>query len=555
MTEAARSLDPSLTRVKELLALYGAPSCSVANFLCDARDPTALAYRIVGEDGAATDLTYGALREESERFAAVLAAQGVKSGDRVATLMGKGREYLITLMGIWRLGAVHVPLFTAFAPPAIAFRLTGSGTKVVVCDATQRTKLMPGGAMPTDPSWGVVTTGPSDPGAPSFHELMESAQLGLPAAVLHGDAPIIHIYTSGTTGTPKSVVVPIRALAAFRAYAEFGLDLRPTDLYWCAADPGWAYGLYFGVLSSFTTGTPSLMQEGGFSPERTMSLLAGQGVTNFAAAPTVYRSLRSVEAPDGIKLRCASSAGEPLTPDVNGWAVGALGIEIHDHYGQTEAGMLINNHHHPLLKQPLKPASMGRVMPGWSAAILDEHEDRLAPTGQLGRVAMDLSRSPLAWFAGYEGEAAKSAEKFAGDGGWYVTGDTGSVDEDGYFHFSSREDDVIIMAGYRIGPFEVESALVSHEAVTEAAVIGVPDDIRGEVIEAYVVLHTHFAPSPALAAEIQQWVKTRYAAHAYPRAVHFADTLPKTPSGKVQRFVLRQQRRAELGTYADISKA
>jgi acetyl-CoA synthetase len=546
MAQAPRSSDPLTARVADLLALYGDPSCSAAGLLCDTHDPAALAYRIIGEDGAAADLTYGMLREESERFAAVLAVQGVEAGDRVATLMGKGREYLIALMGIWRRGAVHVPLFTAFAPPAISFRLAGSGAKVVVCDGSQRVKLMPGDATLADAPWRVITTGPGDSGALAYDTLMATTQPGMAAAVLGGDAPLIHIYTSGTTGTPKGVVVPTRALASFRAYAEFGLDLRPTDLYWCAADPGWAYGLYFGVLGSLTTGTPSLMQEGGFSPERMLKVLAEQVVTNLAAAPTVYRSLRGTQAPSEIHLRCASSAGEPLTPDVNYWARGALGVEIHDHYGQTEAGMLINNHHHPLLKQPLKEGSMGWAMPGWAAVILDEHEDRPAPAGQVGRVAMDLEQSPLAWFAGYQGNAAKSAEKFAGNGRWYLTGDRGRVDEDGYFHFSSRDDDVIIMAGYRIGPFEVESVLVTHAAVAEAAVIAAPDEVRGEVIEAYVVLHSGTSPSPELAAEIQQWVKSRYAAHAYPRAVHFADALPKTPSGKVQRFMLRQQRRAEL---------
>lgn len=546
MPEPAHPLEPPLARVDELMALYGASSSSVAQLLCDAREPTALAYRVIGEDGTATDLTYGTLREQSERFAAALAAQGVTCGDRVATLMGKSREYLVTVMGIWRLGAVHVPLFTAFAPPAIAFRLNGSGAKVVVCDAAQRSKLVPGDAIPADHPWQVITTGPCDATAHSFQALMDAAGPSMPAAVVGGDAPIIHIYTSGTTGAPKGVVVPVRALAAFHAYAEFGLDLRPTDLYWCAADPGWGYGLYFGVLGAFTTATPSLFQEGGFSPERTMAVLAEQGVTNFAAAPTVYRSLRRAAAVPGIRLRCASSAGEPLTPDVNDWALDAIGVEINDHYGQTEAGMLINNHHHPLLKRPLKPGSMGQAMPGWTAVILDEHSDKLAPPGQVGRVAMDLPNSALAWFSGYDGDPAKSAEKFAGDGRWYLTGDMGRIDEDDYFYFSSRDDDVIIMAGYRIGPFEVESVLVTHAAVAEAAVISIPDPIRGEVIEAYVVLHAGTTPSAALAAEIQQWVKLRYAAHAYPRTVHFADALPKTPSGKVQRFVLRQQRRAEL---------
>jgi acetyl-CoA synthetase len=245
-------------------------------------------------------------------------------------------------------------------------------------------------------------------------------------------------------------------------------------------------------------------------------------------------------------LRKASSAGEPLTPEVNHWAEQRLGLTVHDHYGQTEAGMLINNHHHPVVRRPIKPGSMGQAMPGWKAAILHGERDEEVGPNEIGRVAMVIPESPLAWFKGYEGDPDKTAEKFAGGGRWYVTGDTGSVDDEGYFNFSARDDDVIIMAGYRIGPFEVESAMATHPAVAESAVIAIPDEVRGEVIEAYVVLRTGHSPSGKLEREIQQWVKTRYAAHAYPRAVHFVGTLPKTPSGKIQRFVLKQQRRREL---------
>ncbi|WP_340316097.1 AMP-binding protein [Rhizorhabdus argentea] len=535
-------------RVEELLALYRAEDACAAALLCDRHESGALAYRIIAPDLSAQDLSYGELRHESEKFAAALRSLGIGPGDRVGTLMGKSRRYLITLMGIWRLGAVHVPLFTAFAPSAIALRLTGSDARAVVCDSAQRAKLAPGDEMPADPRWRVITTGLADDGALSFDALMAQAEPGFPAAMMGGDAPFIHIYTSGTTGSPKGVVVPMRALAAFRTYAEFGFDLRSDDVFWCAADPGWAYGLYFGVLATFATGTPGILLEGGFSPETTMAVLASEGVTNFAAAPTVYRALRSSglapQAP--LRLRCASSAGEPLTPEVNGWAEQQLGITVYDHYGQTEAGMLINNHHHQAVRRPVKPGSMGHAMPGWRAVILHgEHDQEVGPN-QIGRVAMVVAESPLAWFKGYDGDPRKTAEKFAAGGRWYLTGDTGLVDDDGYFHFSARDDDVIIMAGYRIGPFEVESAMATHPAVAESAVIAVPDEVRGEVIEAYVVLREGHSPAAELERDIQQWVKTRYAADAYPRAVHFVDALPKTPSGKIQRFVLKEQRRQEL---------
>jgi acetyl-CoA synthetase len=534
--------------IAELLAVYGADDACAAHLLCDRHYPATPAHRIVAADLSFSDLTYGELREESESFAGALKGLGIGPGDRVATLMGKSREFLVALMGIWRLGAVHVPLFTAFAPPAIALRMAGSGAKAVICDPAQRSKLLPGEAIPADPPWRIVTTGEADEATLSFAELINTASPLTQAAAMGGDAPFIHIYTSGTTGNPKGVVVPIRALASFHAYGEFGFDLRPDDVFWCAADPGWAYGLYYGVLHPFQFGVRSIFFEGGFTPENALAVLEQQGVTNFAAAPTIYRSLRSagMPVPEGLKLRCASSAGEPLTPEVNEWAERYLGVTVHDHYGQTEAGMLINNHHHPAVQRPVRPGSMGHAMPGWSLAVLEEDYDEVAAPGTRGRIAIDLGASPLAWFTGYEGDVARTAKKFSADGRWYITGDTASREADGYFHFSARDDDIIIMAGYRIGPFEVESAMVTHASVSEAAVIAVPDEVRGEVIEAYVVLAGGCEPSPALETDIQQWVKTRYAAHAYPRRVHFTPSLPKTPSGKIQRFVLKQQRRAEL---------
>ena len=189
---------------------------------------------------------------------------------------------------------------------------------------------------------------------------------------------------------------------------------------------------------------------------------------------------------------------------------------------------------------------MGQAMPGWKAVILDSERDEEIGPLTIGRVAINIAESPLCWFKGYEGDPARSTVKFSADGRWYLTGDTGMRDDDGYFFFSSRDDDVIIMAGYRIGPFEVESAMATHSAVAECAVIAVPDEIRGELIEGYVVLRQGYAPSTELEQDVQQWVKTHYAAHAYPRTIHFVDSLPKTPSGKIQRFVLKQQRRQQL---------
>jgi acetyl-CoA synthetase len=539
------SIDPG-TRVRELLDLYNDPVASVAGLLCDRHPRMGVAYTVVEQDLSLQVLTYGELREGSERFAAALRRLGVGVGDRVATLMGKRAEQLIAIMGIWRLGAVHVPLFTAFAAPAIAFRLEASGARVVVCDQNQRGKLSGEAGDP----WRIVVAGrPQEGGDACFAELLEAEQPGLAAAALGGDAAIVQMFTSGTTGTPKAVVIPTRMLAAIHAYMEFALGLGPDDVFWNAADPGWAYGLYYGVHGSWCLGVPSVWLNSGFSPELTYALLSKLRVTNFAAAPTVYRQLRAYSQPPpaDLCLRRLSAAGEPLTPEINHWAERVLGVLVHDHYGQTEVGMLINNHHHPALRRPLKPGSMGQAMPGWSGGVLLPDRDELAPIGTVGRIGFELEASPLGTFAGYSGEPEKSVGKFTRDGRWYLTGDSGRLDEDGYFHFVSRDDDVIIMAGYRIGPFDVESVLLAHPAVSEAAVIAAPDPIRGELLEAYVVLSRSRAGTPELVEELQQLVRTGFAAHAYPRAVHFVAELPKTPSGKIQRYVLRQQRRAELG--------
>lgn len=551
MQRAPFGADP-LARCHELLGLYGDPRASAAYLLCDRHDPAALAYRIVKPDLSIIELTYGELRADSERFAAGLAALGIRPGDRVATLLGKSREYLVAVMAIWRLGAVHVPLFTAFAPPAIALRLIASGAKAVICDHAQQSKLSPGDAMPADASWQVISTSTSTSteagqaaAALNFGDIVAAHPPGFTAAALGGEAPFIQIYTSGTTGRPKGVVVPLCALASFHMYAEYALDVRADDVYWNAADPGWAYGLYYGVLLTFLTGASSVLFEGGFSAPTTYEILSRLRVTNFASAPTVFRSLRAAgnTVPAGTTLRCASAAGEPLTPEVNDWAARALGVQVHDHYGQTETGMLINNHHHPTLRQPLKPGAMGRAMPGWTIAVLRPDRDEPAAVGEVGRIACDLARSPLTWFRGYLDEPAKSAEKFSPDGRWYITGDVGRMDEQGYYYFSSRDDDVIIMAGYRIGPFEVESVLLMHPAVRECAVVAVPDALRGEVIESMIVLSEGRGASAELTEELQGWVKARYAAHAYPRQVHYAESLPKTPSGKIQRFIVREQLR------------
>ncbi len=528
--------------IHALLQEYGAADACAAELLCDRHPASAVATTIVEADLTSVDYTYGELRERSERLAAALAELGVVPGDRVATLMGKTADLLVAVLGIWRAGAVHVPLFTAFAPPAVAMRLRASSTKVVIADGDQRAKLEPSDDIPADPPWRVVTTGSNVPqGDLALAELLMAYDPGFPAVPAGGAAPLIQLYTSGTTGEPKGVVVPLSALAAFEMYMRQGLWVVDDDVFWNIADPGWAYGLYYAVVGPLLVGHRTILANAGFSPEFAWGVLSRFGVSNFAAAPTVYRALRAAgtDAPKDLALRRCSSAGEPLNPDVNGWAEQTLGVRVRDHYGQTELGMVAANAHHPDLLRDQKPGSMGYPLPGWSLAVLQEKSDDPAAPGELGRLAVNVPESPAMFFTGYHEAPDRTAERFSEDGRWYHTGDAGYVDPDGAFFFSARDDDVIISAGYRIGPFEVESVIMEHPSVAEVAVVGAPDELRGHVIEAYVTLRPEQDPSPQLETEIQELVKTRYAAHAYPRRVHFLEALPKTPSGKVQRFLLR----------------
>ena len=527
---------------EQLLAIYDVPGASAAEFLCDRHAPEAVAFTVIDADLSGRDITYGELRTESEKVAAALAELGVGEGDRVATLMSKSADLVFTLMGIWRLGAVHMPLFTAFAWPAIEMRLTGGDAKVVVSDADQRGKL-------ESVAVSVVVAGLADcpearDGDLDLAAITAAQQPGLAAAVTGPDAGLVMLFTSGTTGTPKGVVVPVRALAAFHQYIETGLDVRADDVFWTGADPGWAYGLYYGILGPLAVGRRSLLLHARYSPELAFAVLQYFHVTNFAAAPTVYRTMRAKRdiAPADVTLRRASAAGEPLTPEVIEWSTEQFGVEVRDQYGQTEHGMFIINPWHDSLREDVRPGSMGVPLPGWSCTVLAADSDEPAPVGELGRVAIDVPASPLMWFTGYQEAPEKTAERFSADGRWYYTGDAAKLDADGHFYFSSRDDDVIIMSGYRIGPFDVESVLAKHPDVLESAVIGVPDDLAGEVLEAYVVLRDGVEGGPEAEAELQKWVKTEFAAHAFPRKIHFVRELPKTPSGKIQRFLLRKER-------------
>ncbi|TVP86033.1 MAG: AMP-dependent synthetase [Alkalicoccus sp.] len=531
-------------QVSQWIEEYERKDLSVAHLLCDRHDSDKNALIYENEAGEKKTYTYGELKELSEKFAGVLKDHGVEKGQCVAVLLPKGPELLVSVLAIWRLGAVHVPLFTAFGPQAISYRVDNSGADTIITDAGNREKL---NTMETSNFRVITAPSPADKEVPSsdtpFWEALHEAEPVHENTEVTGDDLFIIIYTSGTTGHPKGVEVPVRALAAFKGYMEFGLDLRPDDVFWNVADPGWAYGLYYGMVGPMLLGQSFIMFNAKFSVDEAYRILKEYGVTNFAAAPTVYRTLRAAGLPGGLKeelkVRVLSSAGEPLNPDVSTWAEKNFGIPVFDHYGQTEQGMVVNNHHHPKLEREVKAGSMGQAMPGFRAAVLDDNGTEL-PAGEEGQLAIDTKNSPLFWFRGYYRDEEKTQERFVDGSRFYLTGDTASRDADDYIYFSGRSDDIISSSGYRIGPFEVESALMGHEAVAESGVVGVPDEQRGEIVKAFVVLLPGFTESDELAKDLSQFVKGNLSAHEYPREIEFVDDLPKTPSGKIQRFLLRK---------------
>jgi acetyl-CoA synthetase len=531
-----------------LLKQYTGENLSVSNFLCDrhATVPERIALFYESSTGDSQKFTFAELKDLSSKLAGVLKHIGIEKGDRVAVMLPKSVEMIIAALAVWRLGAVYVPLFTAFGPEAIEHRVNDSGTKVIITDNKNRNKLnLTTNMLPVN----IITVSKKDAekvadGDCSFWEELRKAEPLVQATLVNGDDLCILLYTSGTTGKPKGVEIPVKSLASFEAYMRFGIDLRENDMYWNLADPGWAYGLYYNLIGPLLIGKATLFYGGSFDPKEVYRILEKYKVTNFAAAPTAYKGIinagEDLAKSYKLHLRVASSAGEPLNPNIISWAEKVWGTPIYDHFGQTELGMAVNNHHYSELDDKIKPGSMGKSMPGFRVAIIDDEGNELDPNEE-GQMAVDMINSPLCWFRRYWNDSKRTKERFTADGRYYFVGDTASEDKDEYFFFSGRSDDIILSAGYRIGPFEVESALMQHEAVAEAAVVGKTDDLRGEIVKAFIVLKSGYVANEELSNELSIFVKERLSAHEYPKEILFTDVLPKTPSGKIQRFILKRE--------------
>lgn len=528
--EAVRTFDHAQAAAAalhgELTALNACVEC------CDRHAGAGkLALLCEDADGNSAHYSFDQLKLQAARFANVLKGQGVLPGDRVAGLMPRTAELLVTILATWRLGAVYQPLFTAFGPKAIEHRLEQSHARVVVTDALNRAKLDDVSGCPT------IITVTARRGELDFHRCLDGAADVCEPVMRSADDPFLLMFTSGTTGPAKPLEVPLRAIVAFQGYMRDAIDLRPDDRFWNLADPGWAYGLYYAVTGPLALGHATTFFDGPFSVDNCARVIDKLGITNLAGSPTAYRLLIAAgpqfSTPVKGRLRVVSSAGEPLNPEVIRWFADELGVTIHDHYGQTELGMVLCNHHG--LQHPVHLGSAGFAIPGHRIVVLDEQGNELA-AGQPGILAVDREQSPLCWFNGYHGLPTKA---FVGK--YYLSGDTVELNPDGSISFVGRSDDVITTSGYRVGPFDVESALIEHPAVIEAAVIGKPDPARTELIKAFVVLARGYQGSAELEETLRQHVRQRLYAHAYPREIEFVSELPKTPSGKLQRFILRNQ--------------
>lgn len=485
------------------------------------------------EAGAEKKFTFEELSVLSNKVGNILKDFGVNRGDRVFLFLPRIPELYFCFLGILKIGAIAGTLFSAFQEQALTDRLGNSEAKIVITTK----ELAPRIHKKNLPHVQHILCIDD----PSFAKSMEHAAGDLHIAHMDPDDYAFMLYTSGTTGKPKGVMHVHRAILQEHMTAKWVLDLRDDDTYWCTADPGWVTGIAYEILGSWSCGVAALVYAGRFDPARWYQLLAKYNISVWYTAPTAIRMLMAAGIPlvkqnDLSTLRHMCSVGEPLNPEAIKWGVKAFGLEFHDTWWQTETGAIcIANY--PCMK--IKIGSMGKPIPGLVAAIVDDdgHE---VPADTEGNIALK-PKWPSMMHAIWR-RPQKYRHYFTN--GWYISGDRGKIDTDGYFWFVGRADDVIKTSGERVGPFEVESALVSHPAVVEAGVIGKPDALRGEIIKAFVVLQKDQKPSEKLKEELALFVKKNLAGHAYPREIEFIDKLPKTRSGKIMRRILKAK---ELG--------
>lgn len=502
-------------------------------------DTDRVALRYAGSDGSRESLSFAELAERSNRFANVLETH-TDPGDRVVSYMPRIPEHYVALVGALKAGRVWGSVNERYGPDGIAYRLDDCDAAVAVTTDENRDTV--GDALDDAPSvHTVVTVGGGKPGDVRYERALADASPDYEAAETSGDSNALLYYTSGTTGPAKGVLHEHRWVAGVAATQYYAVDLTADDLYWSTGDIGWLTGV-INTLGAWFWGTELFVYDGEFDPADWAALLDEYPISVLFSVPTAYRMFREREdVLDGVDLdlRHALSIGEPLSAGVVDWGEETLGVTIHDTYGQTETGnMIINNY--PTME--LRPGSMGKPLPGITAAVVDPDTGEELPPGETGVIAQ-RGDYPC-FFAGYWENPEKTADCFVEDPDgdeWYLSGDLASRDEDGYFWFEGRADDVILSSGYRIGPFDVESSLGEHPAVAEAAVVPKPHPERGNIVKAYVTLSEGYEGDDDLTGEIQSHVKSELAAHEYPREIEYVEELPKTVTGKIRRTELRDR--------------
>ncbi len=524
---------------------------NMAVAICDrhAGDPSRLAMIFEDEAGRVSEHTFAEFRARSSQLAHALRRLGVQRGDRVGLVLSQRPELAVVHLAAYKLGAIVLPLATLFGPEALEYRMRDAGVRVAVTDADNLHRLL--GVQKALPGLAhVICIERADAeGALDYRKLLERESDSFDPVATGAEDPALLIYTSGTTGPPKGALhahrIVIGRLPSMEMVHEF--FPKPDDRFWTPADWAWAGGLLDMLLPAWHHGVPVVAHRfRKFDPAAAFDLMARHRVRNAFLPATVLKMMRTIDDPRSrwdIDLRTIHSGGESLAAEMIQWSREALGPTPNEGFGQTEATLVVGN---CSALMPVKPGSMGRPVPGHEIELLDP-DGHPVPTGEIGNIS--IRRPDPVMFLRYWNNEQATREKFHGD--WLMTGDLGRKDEDGYYWYVGRGDDVISSGAYRIGPGEIEACLAGHAAVAMAAAVGSPDPIRGEVVKAFVQLREGLNPTPELARELQEYVRSRLSAHEYPREIEFIDAVPTTSNGKVMRGELRKlERERKLGKSA-----
>jgi len=517
---------------------------NIAADVCDrhAGDPGKVA--LIGEDsdGKTWKMTFREVQRKANQLANLFLSLGLVRGDRVMLLLGQNAWTAIAHVACWKAGLVSVPASTLFAADAVAYRLNTVGVRVVVTDLANLPSVEKARLLAPAMEHVFLIDGAA-PNAPSISRAIEAARDSFENVDTAADDPAFLNFTSGTTGNPKGALQAHRSMLGHLPGAEMGFDSfpQPGDCMWSPADWAWLAGLMDVLMPAWFHGIPVLtFRAPRFDPEQAYTMMGRHRVRTALLTPTMLRVMRQIPDPVGrygIDLRAIISGGESVGKELHEWSAGALGVPINEMFGQTECNLVLASNGNIM---PVKPGSLGRSVPGHIAGIVDDAGQPL-PTGTIGNLAF-RAPDPVMMLEYWQNPEA-TRNKYAD--GWLITGDLAQCDEDGYFWFQGRADDIITSAGYRIGPSEIEDALARHPAVVMAAAVGVPDPVRTESIKAFIILKHGISPSPALVEEVRNFVRDHLAKHEVPRDIEFVATLPMTTTGKILRRELRDAERAK----------